>query len=121
MSLFIRQNVTLHSGEESDFKIECDALTDEDIETIACLISKKHAFKKIIAGPSNGQRLEKALKQYITPDEYLPVLVIDDVFTTGKSMEELRLKAEEHCTGVVIFARGECPDWIDPLFQMWEQ
>jgi hypothetical protein len=25
----------------------------------------------------------------------------------------------ENIVGVVIFARGECPDWIEPIFKMW--
>ncbi len=40
MNLFIKKDWEMHSGKKSDFKIECDALTDEDIKTIAHLISR---------------------------------------------------------------------------------
>ena len=39
-NLFQTANFILNSGVPSTFKIECDALTDEDIETFALLISK---------------------------------------------------------------------------------
>ena len=42
MNLFQLGNFVSHAGNELEWKIECDALTDEDIETFAYLISKKY-------------------------------------------------------------------------------
>lgn len=44
MNLFQTGNFKLHSGKTSNFKIECDALTDEDLETFAKLISEEFNF-----------------------------------------------------------------------------
>jgi len=120
MSLFIRQNIILHSGQKSDFKIECEALTDEDIETLAYLISKKFRFSRVIGIVRGGMRLMLAMEQYISPEEKFPVLIVDDVLTTGGSMEDAKKKLGEPCLGVVIYARGECPYWVYPVFQMWK-
>ncbi len=119
MSIFIRQNITLHSGKPSDFKIECDGLSDEDINTLAFLIAKQITFGKVVGVPSGGLRLAEALKQYHTPSSE-NTLIADDVLTTGGSMEEMRKKVEGKSVGVVIFARGKCPSWIMPMFQMME-
>lgn len=123
MNLFEKTNIVLHSGGSTDFKIECDALTDEDIETIAYLISKKFNFRKVSGVPTGGIRLRDALRKY-TSDEGYHVLIVDDVLTTGNSMErhrECNVLIFEECVGVVIFARGKCPDWVHPIFQMWEE
>jgi len=121
-NLFQRDSFILHSGGISDFKIDCDALTDEDIETIAYLISKQVRFKDVVGVPSGGLRLEKALEQYMS--ERGCHLIADDVLTTGGSMEAMKkeLYGENAIgiKGVVIFARNKYPDWIRPVFKMWE-
>lgn len=42
---------------------------------------------------------------------------MDDVLTTGAmtSMEEAR---HGEAIGFVLFARGQCPSWVTPLFTM---
>lgn len=121
MNLFTKQNITLHSGKQSDFKIECDALTDEDWECLAYLVSKKIQFKAVFGVPKGGVKLADKLQQYATRDYLLPILICDDVLTTGNSMEKFRIeKGESNVMGVVIFARGQCPSWITPIFKMTE-
>ena len=51
MNLFVKENFISHSGNKLDFKIECDALTDEDIECIAYIISKKYTFSNVFGIP----------------------------------------------------------------------
>jgi hypothetical protein len=124
MNLFQLQKTILNSGKESDFKIECDALTDEDIECCAYLISKKVKFWQVLGVPRGGLRLAKALEKYIDASARL-TLVVDDVLTTGNSIndcvashwDEWPVNRRES-KGFVIFARCKCPDWITPLFQM---
>jgi|TARA_Y100000310_G_scaffold342991_1_gene448626 hypothetical protein len=123
MPLFLRQNITLHSGQKSDFKIECEALTGEDLDTLAYLISKRFRFKRVIGIIRGGMRLMLALEKYISqdsPEENLPVLIVDDVLTTGGSMEDAKKKLGEPCIGVVIYSRGKCSGWVHPIFQMWD-
>lgn len=38
--LFQRKDFKMHSGGVAHYKIECDALTDEDLKTLAWIISK---------------------------------------------------------------------------------
>ena len=123
MSLFQRGKFQLHSGDVSDFKIDCDALTDEDIDTIAYLLSKVVGeFGSVIGIPTGGMRLARAMVKYSSTNGFhrtLPPLIVDDVYTTGRSMEEAREHAlADEVKGAVIFARTSCPDWITPLFQM---
>lgn len=122
-NLFQRVDIILNSGKPSDFKIECDALTDEDIECFAYLISKRYQFRKVVGVPRGGIRIEDALQKYTTNDSTHPLLMVDDVLTTGGSMIRYRKEYEDmgydNIIGVVLFARGECPGWIKSIFQMW--
>ena len=118
--LFQQGDFSLHSGEKSDFKIDCDALSDDDIESLAYIISKSIKFSVVYGVPTGGSRLEQALLKYQSGEYTDPVLICDDVLTTGKSIEDYKEKLKfPNTTGVVIFARGECPSWVFPMFQMW--
>ena len=113
-SLFQRGNFTLHSGQKSHFKIDCDALTDEDWEALAEMIWEKAGnFGKVIGVPTGGLKLAKALDKYATDGA---ILIVDDVLTTGRSMEEMKAACDGNVIGAVVFARNECPAWIHPLF-----
>ena len=125
-TLFIKKDFVMHSGGLAHYKIECDALTDGDIETLAWIIAQKThetvpnhkgtGIKSVYGVPRGGVRLAKAVEQYIDPEGSIK-LIVDDVLTTGTSME--LAKAQGHGdVGVVIFARGPCPDWVKPIFTM---
>ena len=124
MNLFEKKEFFSHSGELLTWKIECDALSDEDIETLAFLISKKFTFRRVYGLPTGGIRLGIALQKY-TDDESNTSLIVDDVLTTGKSMEDHRHSVwaenleNEEVDGVVIFARKECAEWITPIFELY--
>ena len=108
----------LHSGHTSNFRIDCDALTEADWETIANLIVGKFDFYVVHGIPRGGEKLAKMLHKHTNPFSAF-VLIVDDVFTTGKSMEEARQKfGVGRSKGVVVFARGKCPYWITPMFQL---
>lgn len=118
--LFCRGAFTLHSGATSTFLINCEALTDEALAALA-----DHAatllppFRVAVGIPRGGLRFAAALDPYASGKG--PLLLVDDVLTTGGSMEEARDDFAEESIGVVIFARGSCPDWITPLFTMGGQ
>lgn len=110
----VRKSFIMHSGDAADFKIECDNLTDEEIETFAMLISKKFRFGRVAGVPRGGLRIANALRKYCT---HGPRLIVDDVLTTGNSMSA---RKQDSDIGVVLFARGPCPDWVHPIFQLWD-
>ena len=108
MNLFNRGKFLSHAGLELDWKIECDALTDEDWECLAKMISEKTVFGSVYGIPRGGTKLAKALEKYCDP-KVTWRLVVDDVWTTGKSMREVMLPGD---LGFVVFARQRIP--FDP-------
>ena len=120
-----------HSGLSLPWKIDCDDLTDYDMKGLAGIIASKFFFSRVHGIPSGGLRLAQALiphcKVPTTVEEpKYPVLLVDDVLTTGGSMEEWRRRIawdSEPVIGVVIYARGPVPNWIWPIFTVneWTQ
>lgn len=121
MELFRQGNFKLHSGQRSWFKIDCDALADDDWKVLARLVAARMDFSEVIGVPRGGLRFAEALKCYCKSLPQLPTLIVDDVLTTGRGMEKLRSQQANHCIGVVLFARGHCPLWIVPIFSMFGQ
>lgn len=123
-TLFKQGEYISHSGQSLPFKIDCDALTDEDIECIAEYISLNTEFGVVEGIPNGGVRLENALDKYAIHEAPTYYLVVDDVLTTGASMEEYKsriIKYNVHpddIVGWVIFARSEPPDWVHAMFRM---
>jgi|SRR5215471_19700633 len=117
MNVFQLGEFRLHSGSISRLKIEYDNVSDEDVKTHAFLISKLVGpFATLEGIPTGGLRLARELEQYKTHGSHL---IVDDVLTTGRSMEEAR-KGRPFITvvGAVVFARGKYPSWIRPLFRL---
>lgn len=111
-SLFQSGAFTLHSGEAAHWKIDCDALTDADWATLAEMaVSVLPAFGAVEGVPRGGLRFAQALHRYVTTG---PLLIAEDVVTTGASLEQQR--AGREAVGVAVFARGSCPAWVRPLF-----
>jgi orotate phosphoribosyltransferase len=106
------------SGLLLPYKINCDDFTDKDWYGCAQMILRNIAFSCVIGVPTGGKKLQDALIPFIGPSG--PVLIVDDVFTTGRSMEEYRLKYPEPVIGAVVFAHNSCPYWIHPLFAACE-
>jgi len=115
MALFQNTEFTGHAGGTLPFKIECDELSDADIETLAKIIARKFSLKEVQGIPRGGDRLAKALEKYCSPVGET-VLLVDDVLTSGMSMEEARRELGDSVQGVVIFARGTLPDWVEAVF-----
>jgi hypothetical protein len=73
--------------------------------------------------PRGGLPFAEALKPYATAG-VTRVLVAEDVVTTGGSIERYAASAAGpglrpgEAIGVCVFARGRCPSWVTPLFQM---
>lgn len=116
MSLFQLGQFKLHSGGATPWRINCELLTPEDWDTIAFLGSKIIGpFSGISGVQSGGEALAKAMSKYITSG---PVLICDDVLTTGKSMEDRRDQLRSfNAIGLVAFARNPCPDWVKAVWE----
>ena len=111
-----------HSGEELNWKIECDALFPSEWKCIARMIMEyeKRPFQAAIGIPRGGVELGRWLNEYSTGNPDHPYLIVDDVLTTGGSMDEYK---EEHFDGKesfgwVVFARKQPQPWVKALFQM---
>jgi hypothetical protein len=120
VTIFQQGRFRLHSGADSLWKIECDALTQEDWETLALVVAAYAGpFGRVVGVPRGGLALAKALEAYTVPAS--PALVVDDVLTTGRSMLDLMQEISAKGASVkgwVVFARGPCPHGVQALFQM---
>ena len=125
MGLFNVGHFVLHSGDESVLKIDCDSLADTDWEALAYLAQRAlPPFSEAVGVPTGGEKFAKALNYYARPklcEDFLGVIA-DDVLTTGRSIREhgriISKNGEIRCLGVVAFARGRCPSWVTPIFQL---
>jgi hypothetical protein len=128
VNLFQTGSFMSHAALTLPFKIECDALSDDDIRTLAFVIGGTFHFQEVRGVPTGGLRLADALKPYAarppSPSTYIHecnVLIVDDVLTTGASVVEIKRRhytRRNDVLGCVIFARGPCPNWVYPIFQM---
>jgi len=86
-------------------------------------------FQAVLGMPMGGILFADALRLHVhVPVEGQPLtgdlvmLLVDDVLTTGRSLEQMRerigsLYPGYTMRGVVAFARGPCPDWVTPLWR----
>lgn len=116
MTIFRNEPFISHAGLKLPYKIDCDDLTDEDIKTLAAIISRKWKFSRVFGITRGGLRLASALEKYCLPNSDYFRLIVDDVYTTGKSMREKRREIGTRSFGVVIYSRGKCPSWVKPIF-----
>jgi hypoxanthine phosphoribosyltransferase len=120
---------TSHSGEALGWKIKAHKFSPAVVEVFAKLIKNRIGFTDVIGIPTGGLPLAQALEKYrvrrdqpgitVTPT----LLIVDDVYTTGFSMEEARVDAARSgkfkfskIRGAVMFTRDRLPNWIYPVF-----
>jgi orotate phosphoribosyltransferase len=133
MSLFVDGKFVSHSGIALPFKIDCDALTDDDLDCLARRYAASKSMKgwifgEVVGVPRGGLRFAEALRRYVRTDGNIvwrSNLIVDDVLTTGGSMWEFWRQRYpgtwSGIRGVVIFDRGGTlrdREWIDALFTM---
>jgi hypoxanthine phosphoribosyltransferase len=92
---------------------------------IAKYIASKCDFGVALGIVRGGIRLAENLEPYAVQDAPFNVLIVDDVLTTGQSMEQFRAKLPpqihwDYVIGWVIFARTEPPKWINYMFKTSE-
>ena len=122
--LFQSIDFTSHSGLDLSWKIEMDALSDPEWFTIKKMIMElTPPFKEAVGIPTGGSKLGDLLNEHGTGKEDDPICIVDDVLTTGESMEYFLTQYQRNrkpftAIGWVVFARGQCPGWVTSLFQM---
>lgn len=126
MNLFQLGDFTLASGRKSRWKIECDCLTSQDWMALAQMAAEiLPPFQGVIGVPRGGTPFAAALWPHTTKDSSLPILLAEDVVTTGGSLERFKTRLEGDpdwgpgpYIGVCAFARGPVPSWVTPLFTL---
>ena len=126
----------LHSGGESHFLLDCECLQYNDLRNIAKIILHKYYPKRVVSIPKGGDRLADVLESLLRSSrpepgsEVIDVLIVDDVLTTGASMQEawmklavdgIRLKDMDPpaptIKGAVIFQRGPDMNGVFAVFK----
>ena len=110
MNLFQKINFTSHAGLSLNWKIECDALTEDDWKGLARMIMdyETRSFGSVEGIPRGGIPLANALSEYATEG---PPMIVDDVYTTGTSFKEYchehyRTMSFDYNPKWVVFARN---------------
>lgn len=129
MGLFQLGDFVLHSGDKVKWKIECDALCDDDWRCAAEMIAELVPFSAVHGVPTGGNKLAELLRGKIRPNDNGPVLIVDDVYTTGASIRAVRDKlarashgSGQRHIGAVLFARRPIKwddRWVKAVFQCW--
>lgn len=128
-TLFAAEPFKSHSGAMLPWKIEADALTNDDwqglaIIAIETLLLGSNPMPSIAIGiPHGGLKLAATIEARrcwtsvnILTGETGPRLIVDDVLATGKSMREAMTRPDD--IGLVVFARGPLPPRVTALFMM---
>ena len=123
IKLFQTTDFKSHSGLDLSWKIECDALQDGEWFTLSKMIMElSPPFSKAVGIPRGGVKLGDLLNIHGTGKREDPICIVDDVITTGESMNDFRRtkhwREPTEYIGWVVFARTTPPDWVNVLFQM---
>jgi len=127
--LFQSVDMVGHSGGKLKFKIECDALSTKEWDCLAEIIydNEPRNFGEVVGIPRGGLPLARALEGYATGKEEDPILIVDDVLTTGGSMNTFQMDyfrnrdPRRGYIGWVVFSRiplEHSNGWISSLFMM---
>ena len=122
MTIFVKEDFVSHAGLNLKWKIECDGLTENDWECLALMISEieNRPFSKVVGIPRGGLPLQYAMEKYASGNPDDPVLIVDDVYTTGTSFKEFVDENYKDANIIcwVAFARNPTNSQVNALFQM---
>lgn len=114
-SLFELGSFQLSSGIISKFRINAHTLTVNDWEALAYMaLPIVSQFGDVVGVPTGGWPFAAALKRYITCG---PVLIVDDVLTTGASIHKVANNYEDSIL-LVAFSRATHHPGIHAVFTL---
>lgn len=125
--VFQQCNFKSHAGLDLTWKIECDNISDSEWDCFARMISEVESrqFSEVIGIPRGGIKLQNALSNYTSGHCADPILIVDDVWTTGTSFKEFSeiglietLTQDKGWFGWCIFARTPTRNPVRALFDM---
>jgi hypothetical protein len=123
--IFHKEDVVLSSGQKSSWIIRCENLPKKDWDGIAHIAMEtlNLKFRYAVGIPRGGIKFAKAMEAYATHLPEDPVLVVDDVFTTGQSIKHyVQESRDNHITEsfifLVAFARTRPPPHINVIWQL---
>ncbi len=118
MNLFQLGKFISHSGDELDWKIECDGLSIDDWKCLAFIASQKlPPFRDVVGIPRGGLVFARQLAEYAKPSHSLTIYA-DDVYTTASSLLK-SVGNRMDVIGCVAFARNPTPRWIVPVWRLF--
>ena len=88
MNLFQDGDFTSHAGLPLKWKLECDAITDDEWRCLAKMVMdyQTRPFYKAVGIPRGGLKFAEAMNEYASDNDTDQIMICDDVFTTGTSM-----------------------------------
>ena len=114
MALFQDGDFISHAGLPLGWKLECDALSAEDWRCLAKMIREREhrPWYKAVGIPRGGVQLGEYLNEYSSGNKQDPILIADDVYTTGTSFREFKKNGYAFDPAIYwcVFARNP----IDP-------
>lgn len=126
--LFEHGDFTSHAGLPLKWKLECDAISPDEWKAIAKMVMdyQERPFYKAVGIPRGGVPFADAMNEYASGDPSDQIMICDDVFTTGTSMQDfIKENYPEWTAGQgfrwVVFARQPCyehPHHVRALFTM---
>ena len=122
IDLFQRIDFVSHAGKHLHWKIECDAISEKEWECLAYMIKEIEGqpWRKAVGIPRGGVPLGNALDKYSTGNIDHPLLIADDVYTTGTSFKEFKEEyyPNEATLQWCVFAREPTVGKVKALFTM---
>ena len=128
MILFQDGDFKSHAGLPLKWKLECDAITDDEWRCLAKMVMdyQERPFYKAVGIPRGGLKFAEAMNKYASGNEEDSIMVCDDVFTTGTSFREFinenyPMWSAGQGFRWVVFARRPCyehPHHVRALFTM---
>lgn len=120
LPLFITGDFISAAGLRLRWKIDCDALTYEDWRCIAEVVGPCLNFGAVEGVPYGGNQFAQVLQPFATAGPGGgELLIVDDVFTTGYSMD--RHRGGRQAQGLVLFARNTIHPphtWIKSIWNL---